>query len=126
LLKRFQSFFDTCAVGISAICAVHCIALPVLLIAFPVLGGTVLTDELFHSVLLWFILPTSVIAVLLARQHHPDRQVLMLVGAGMLILIGAAFWAHDHAPPFVDTAMSLVGGGLLALGHIRNFLLCRH
>ncbi len=126
MLKRFQSLFDTCAVGISAVCAVHCAALPVVLIAFPLLGGTVLTDELFHRILLWFILPTSVIAVVLARQHHPDRQVLVLVGMGMLILVIAAFWAHDYAPPWVDTAMSLAGGTLLALGHIRNFRLCRH
>jgi hypothetical protein len=122
----FQSFLDSCAVSISAICAIHCLALPAVLIIFPLLGGTLLSDEFFHSMLLWIILPTSVIAIFLARRQHPDRRVLVLVGAGMLILVAAALWAHDYASSWVDTAMSISGGALLATGHIRNLLLCRH
>lgn len=122
---RIQSIFDSCAVGISAVCALHCLALPVVLIAFPLLGTTVLADELFHAMLLWVILPSSLIAIILARRRHPDSAVVALVGAGALVLIAGAFWAHDNAAPWVDTAMSLTGGALVAAGHIRNFRLCR-
>ena len=125
LFKR-HAFLDICAVAISAICAIHCLALPVLLIAAPVLVGSVLTDEAFHQILLWFIAPTSVLAVLASRRNHPDRQVLILVGTGLLILVVAALWAHDHAEHWVDTTLNVVGGLVLAVGHIRNFRLCRH
>lgn len=121
-----QRVFDRCAVGISALCALHCLALPVVLLAFPLLGSSLLSDELFHQLLLWVIVPTSVVAVALARLNHPDRRVLLLVGSGILVLCLGAFWAHDHAARWVDTALSLFGGGLLAVGHIRNFRLCRH
>jgi hypothetical protein len=124
-LNRLQSFFDTCAVLISALCALHCLALPVLLIASPLLGASVLSDELFHQLLLWVIVPTSVVAVALARLRHPDVWVLVLVVMGLLILTGGALWAHDYAPPLVDTVMALAGGALLAIGHIRNFRLCK-
>ncbi len=124
-MTRWQSLFDRGAVLISAVCALHCLALPVVLITFPLLGSTIFTDELFHQILLWFIVPTSVIAVILARLHHPDAKVLMLVGAGLFVLAVGAFWAHSYAPPWVDTAMSVTGGALLAAGHIRNFRLCR-
>ncbi|MCP4926963.1 MAG: MerC domain-containing protein [Gammaproteobacteria bacterium] len=88
-------------------------------------GATVVMDETFHTILLWVILPTSVIAAGMGCVRHRDASVLMLVGTGLSVLIGAAFWAHGHAPGWVDISLSLVGGTLLAAGHIGNFLLCR-
>ncbi len=121
-----QPILDRCSVVISGVCVIHCLALPPLLILFPLLGGTVLTDELFHVMLLWIIIPTSVVAIAMARRHHPDSLVLVLVGIGIMVLLVGAFWAHDHAAAWVDTALSIMGSGLLASGHIRNFRLCRH
>jgi len=125
-MVRKHAILDTAAVAISAICAIHCLALPVLLIVFPLLVGSVLTDEAFHRIILWVIVPTSLIAVLAARRSHPDRRVMLLVGSGLMILSIAAFWAHDYAPAWVDTSLSVIGGLILAVGHIRNFRLCRH
>ena len=122
---RIQSLLDGGAVVISAICAVHCLALPFLLVLFPLLGATVMADEAFHTILLWVILPTSVIAVGLAMFRHLDWVVVGSVGIGLVILVAAALWAHDHSEPWVDAAMSVTGGAILAAGHIRNFLICR-
>jgi hypothetical protein len=117
---------DGFAVAISAICLVHCLALPVLLVVFPLLVGTVISHETFHQVLLWVIVPTSVAAILVARRTHPDNRVLLLVGTGMLILIISAFWAHDLGDPRIEIALNIVGGLTLAGGHIRNVRVCRH
>jgi len=124
-MNRLQSILDSIAVAISALCAIHCLALPFLLVLFPLLGATVMTDESFHTILLWVILPTSVIAVGLAAGRHRDAIVIVLVGLGLVLLMAAALWAHDNAEPWVDTALSVTGGAVLAAGHIRNFLLCR-
>jgi len=125
LTAQLQKLLDTSAVAISALCAVHCLALPVLLVLFPLLGATFMVDEHFHELLLWVILPTSVIAVGLARLNHRDTAVLVLVITGLAFIIGAALWAHNNAPAWVDTAMSVTGGLTLAAGHIRNFRICR-
>lgn len=125
MTERIQKLLDSSAVVISAVCAIHCLALPLLLVLFPLLGATVMADEAFHALLLWFILPTSVIAVALARLNHRDTTVLLLVGSGLAILVAAAIWAHDYAPAWVDAAMSVTGGAILAVGHIRNFRICR-
>ncbi|MGI9290859.1 MAG: MerC domain-containing protein [Gammaproteobacteria bacterium] len=117
---------DLCAVAISAICAIHCLALPILLVVFPLLVGSVFEDEHFHELILWIIVPTSVIAVAAARYRHPDTKVLLWVGSGMLILLIAAFWAHDHAPHWVDITLNTIGGLVLAIGHIRNLRVSRH
>ena len=124
-MLRLQQWIDSCAVAISALCAVHCLALPIVMIIFPLLASSVLMDEFFHQMLLWVILPTSIVAIALARRSHPDRLVLLLVGVGMAILILGALWAHDHADPWVDKLLALLGGATLALGHLRNFRLCR-
>lgn len=125
MTAQLQKLLDTSAVAISALCAVHCLALPVLLVLFPLLGATFMVDEHFHELLLWVILPTSVIAVGLARLNHRDTAVLVLVITGLAFIIGAALWAHNNAPAWVDTAMSVTGGLTLAAGHIRNFRICR-
>ena len=125
MVTRVQALLDGSAVFISAVCAVHCLALPALLVLFPLLGGTIMADEAFHAVLLWVILPTSILAVGLAMFRHRDWIVLALVGIGLAILVGAALWAHDHAEAWVDVAMSITGGMILAVGHIRNFMICR-
>ncbi len=125
-MLRKHTILDTCAVVISALCAVHCLALPMILLAFPLLGGSVLSDEAFHQILLWFIVPTSFIAIAAARRTHPDTAVLLLVGSGLAILLVGALWAHDYAAPQIDTALSISGGLILAIGHIRNLRLCRH
>ena len=125
MLTRIQSLLDGSAVVISALCALHCLALPFILVLFPLLGASVMTDESFHAILLWVILPTSVIAVGLAMPRHKDIWVIGLVGLGLAILVMAAFWAHDHAEPWVDKVMSVMGGAILAAGHLRNFVVCR-
>jgi hypothetical protein len=125
-MRPLHSALDTLAVIISALCALHCLALPVLLLLFPLLIGSVFTDEDFHRLILWIILPTSVIAVAAARYRHPDIRVLMWVGGGMALLLFAALWAHDHAPRWVDVSLTTIGGLILAIGHIRNLRLSRH
>lgn len=125
-MRPLHTFLDACAVIISAVCAIHCLALPVVLLAFPILLGSVLTEEDFHSLILWVIIPTSVIALAAARYRHPDTRVLVWVGSGMVLLLIAALWAHDHAPEWVDITLSTLGGLILAIGHIRNLRLSRH
>ena len=125
MTESIQKLLDTTAVAVSALCALHCLALPVLLVLFPLLGAGIMSDESFHQMLLWVILPTSVIAVGLAMGRHRDAWVFGLVAAGLLLLLVAAIWAHDHAPLWVDKTLSVIGGAILAAGHIRNFNLCR-
>jgi hypothetical protein len=125
MFVRMQTLLDGGSVIISAICALHCLALPFLLVLFPLLGATIMTDESFHAVLLWVILPTSLLAAGLSMFRHRDWMVIGLLGVGLITLVAGALWAHDHAVPWVDAAMSVSGGAVLAAGHIRNLLICR-
>ena len=71
-LVRNISLLDKLAVSASMLCAIHCLFLPVILVVFPALGATLFGDELFHALLLWLIIPLSVIALSLGCRRHKD------------------------------------------------------
>lgn len=111
-------------VGATA-CALHCIALPTLL----VLGATVptvfLADESFHLLMLWLVVPSAVLAFSLGCWRHKDRWVLVLgaLGAAGMVLAGTVL--HDLMGETAEKMTTLVSAGILITAHLRNFKLCR-
>jgi len=117
---------DILAISISGLCAVHCLLTPLVLILFPVFAGTVLEGEGFHQMLLWVILPTSGLALLLGCRRHKDWNVLLLGGVGLSLLILAAFFAPEWAGEWGERLLTLFGGAIMSVGHVRNYRLCRN
>ena len=54
---------DKLAISASTVCAIHCLGLPVALVAFPAIGGTFLGDEAFHFWLIWAVVPMSLFSL---------------------------------------------------------------
>lgn len=122
---NFQKLYDVIAISLSGICAVHCLLTPIALIVFPIVGTTVLTHELFHRLMFFLILPTSLLAFFLGCSQHKDRAVIFLGVLGFAILFFGAFWGHGVLGISKERILTLAGGGIMAAGHVRNFRLCR-
>jgi hypothetical protein len=122
---QVQRAADVFAVSCSSLCAVHCLATPVLLTLLPVLGATILGGEAFHVAILWLILPTSLAAVLLGCWRHKDLYVVLLCGLGLAVIVVAATAGHELIGDTGETIVTLAGSVLLIAGHVRNFRLCR-
>ena len=141
-----HGWVDSVAIGLSLLCAVHCLLTPVLLVLFPVIASTFWVERDFHLWMLFFVLPTTSFAVFMGCRKHRDRWILLLSGLGLSLLAGVAFYevltyvplsddAHAHCPHcaatesgnFLNmaTTLNVIGGSLLALAHGRNFYLCR-
>jgi len=121
-----QLFLDRFSIGLSVLCAVHCMALPVLLIMFPSLLATLhLDDHVFHELLVWLVIPTSAVAVFLGCKRHKDQLVLALAGIGMVSLIAIAFFGHDALGETGEKFATLFAISILAYAHWRNYSLCR-
>ena len=61
-LEKNTGFLDGAAIGLSALCAIHCLALPIALTMLPVIATMPLGDESFHKALLFLVIPASAIS----------------------------------------------------------------
>ncbi len=116
---------DKFAVSTSAICAIHCLSLPLLLGLFPALGATIFGQEAFHTWLLWLVIPLSAVALTLGCRRHKDLLVGLLGIMGLTILVAAAFLGHDLLGDAGERLATLAGASAIAAGHLRNYTLCR-
>ena len=121
-----QRFLDRMAIAASTMCAVHCLAFPLLAIVVPVLASSALADEAFHRWLLLGVAPTSAVALWLGCRRHGSQIVLVLSIAGLMLISVTAFWGHELAAGFGERAATVVGSLFIAVGHWRNYRLCRN
>lgn len=123
--SSFQRRLDGFALALTGACGVHCLLTPVLLIAFPILGGSFLEAEHFHMWMILGILPTAGLATFLGCRKHKDRKVVALTVVGLLLLGMAVYFGHHLHSHLADKLLTIAGGVTLAFGHVRNFRLCR-
>lgn len=122
---KTQQLLDRTAISASALCMLHCLLTPVLLIVAPVVSSTLLADEAFHKALVMFVIPVSVIALFMGCRHHKDRTVGILGAIGLISLVLIAFFGHDLLGEIGEKAATVISGAILAYGHFRNYKLCR-
>ncbi len=125
VLSRHTPSLDKLAVSASAICAIHCLTLPLLLSVFPALGATIFGQESFHLWLLWLVIPVSIAALFLGCRVHKDWLVALLGLTGVTVLVIAALMGHDILGEIGERIATLVGAGAIAAGHLHNYTLCR-
>ena len=120
-----RQLLDSLAVTISGVCAVHCLALPLIVAAYPLLGSWSMDDLLFHRLLLIVIIPVSLIALLLGYRTHRSRQVAVLGMLGIAILALVAMSGHDWLSTTAERLATTGGGLILASGHVINAINAR-
>ena len=120
------ALLDRSAVGLSFLCVLHCLAMPLVLILAPSLVVLpFLGDERIHLLLLFLVLPTSSIALALGCRRHGLKNVLAWGFTGMGILILAASLGEEALGDLGETILTVIGSFLVAIGHILNFKCCR-
>lgn len=123
-LPLSNRWLDRLGIGLSVACWVHCIVLPIIVVASPALSGLLFADSEFHVWLLALILPTAVLAFVLGWFRHRNIKILLLGGAGLGLITLASLqgiWAgHGVLNETMEKVLTSIGGLLLALGHFRN------
>jgi len=118
LLSRY---FDRIAIALSTVCIVHCLAMPFVIALLPVAALTVGSDSHFHSLMLWFVVPTSVLGFGLGVRAHGRFDSVALGAVAIAGLAAAALTGHDSWDPSVETLVNVGASVLLAVAHWRNF-----
>jgi hypothetical protein len=116
-----SKYFDRVAIALSTICIVHCLAMPFVIALVPVTAFAFGGDGHFHSLMLWFVVPTSVIGFGLGVRVHRRADIVALGALAIGLLAAAAFWGHGAWDSRVEVLVNVGASILLAAAHWRNF-----
>lgn len=108
---------DHGAMTLSALCLVHCLALPVLLAAAPVLAAGVPDAPWVHPAILGLAAPLALVALGRGWRRHHDARPPLLGAVGVALLTGGVFVATASG----ETALTVGGALLLAAAHLLNW-----
>lgn len=118
---HFSRHFDRIAIALSAICIVHCLAVPVIVAILPIAAVSFGESEHFHGLMLWLVVPTSVLGFFLGYRLHGRMDLVLVAAAAIAILAAAAVWGHTAWTEAVEVTVSVAGSLLLASAHWMNF-----
>lgn len=124
-MKNIQAISDKTAIGLSALCALHCLALPVLVVMLPSLTAWNLASEEAHLWLLVAVIPVSVYALTMGCRKHKQFNILLLGMIGLALLIIAAWLGHDILGEIVEKTVLTIGAAVIAMSHLLNQRQCR-
>jgi hypothetical protein len=108
---------DMTGLGLSTLCLVHCLILPLLAAAMP-FAAHLSAAEWVHATVVGLAAPAAVVAILPALAARPlPWAIPLLASAGLVGMISALLVES----PFLETALSGTGGLLLASAHMLNW-----
>jgi hypothetical protein len=112
----FDVYVDRVAIGLSGLCAVHCVASAVLLALLASAGG-ILLDPIYHEVGLTFAILLGMFALGRGGLAHGYMMPVAVGSVGLGMMAGALTLPHDGG---METVCTMLGVGVLALGHDLN------
>lgn len=123
-MRKIQALTDQTSIGLSLVCAVHCLLVPVLLVAVPSLASLPLESETFHVWMIVAVLPISTFALTLGCKKHKRYKILLLGLLGLTSLV-LALVLEGLVGQTGEKLLTLLGAGLIAWGHCANYKLCQ-
>jgi len=106
---------DRIAMGLSGLCAVHCVATAVLLALLSAAGG-ILGSPLIHEFGLGAAMGIGALALGRGIFDHGFMMPSAVGGLGLGVMSGALTLPHDGT----EALYTVIGVGILALGHELN------
>lgn len=111
---------DKLGITATSLCALHCILLPILLPALPLLGLSFLADHAWEHVFLLITAVMGTIALLSGfKRYHRRLYPLYLLFLGVII-----YWVKHDFSESLQPVFIITGATLIVAAHIINLKLC--
>jgi hypothetical protein len=121
-MQRGSDLLESIAVGATAACLVHCIALPVLIAALPALASLFPIPETFHVVALALAVPATGGALLAGYRRHRLAGPVLCGAVGLALLaLGVFRWGETP----LEAPVTICGSIFIAGAHLANWRLRR-
>ena len=115
---------DKLAIGLSGLCLIHCLLLPIIIIFLPFLGT--INEYHFHLEILLIIFPISIIALWLGYKSHKKIEIIYFAIFGLLLLTIGGTIIHSLHGEKIDTIVTIIGSLTLGYSHYKNYILQKH
>src|SRR5690625_3127178 len=106
--------WDRIGIGISGICAIHCLILPVLISLMPLWGFTSFMHVWAHPVFLLLLGPSIFDAT---RRCYFDRKIVGYLLSCLLLVLTGWLAGHYWFGLIFDTVVTMTGSVLLITGY---------
>ena len=114
---RYTNRLEASALLLSSLCLLHCLGLPLLLVAIPAFANVFALPEAFHFYAILFALPLSLTVLAYGTCQHKSFMPLAVGAAGLLSMI-FALTVKYHSD---EIMLSSIGTIALAFAHINNW-----
>lgn len=121
---RSITIVDRMAVGLSLLCLVHCLIMPLLLIALPSLAVSMFASESVHLWLIYAVVPSSLFALGMGCRQHRRGQFILIGLAGLSLLILGILVEQLGWDDALEQVFTAAGATLIAFAHVLNFRAC--
>lgn len=119
-----RSTLDRLGATGSLLCAIHCAALPAVLVAAPALGA-MFAHRGFDVGFVAFATALGLASLLSAYRVHGNRRALRVLLPGLILLWSGVGIDGMQGLGFVHAGLMALGGTLVALAHVLNLRLTR-
>ena len=117
---------DRVGIVASTVCFVHCIFTPLVLSVSPVWAHYIPSEEKFHRILAVVIAAIGGFAIIGGYRRHRRSRVLLLLGSGLSLIFGGAYWGDRLPSHPAEIAVTMVGSSLMIAAHFINHTFCKH
>ena len=116
-----SGWLDRLGAGVGIACAIHCLAMPLLVGVLPLVGLAFVTEERFEFAVIGSIVVLATASALWGYQKHRAlRGVMSFVGA--LGILGLGLWIEQNAD--WGRFVVILGGLGVAAAHLLSARLC--
>jgi len=112
-----QGFWDRMGIGLSGLCAIHCLLVPVFVSLIPLWPAIEEFHEYTHLIFFLAIAP----AVILSVKNRKDLKAIsgyLFVGLGIIFV---AWYFNQELGDYGEAGVTLIGSSLLIRGHWLNY-----
>ena len=121
---KSQLISDKFAMSLSAICMVHCLFAPSLIILSYSSLALTLESELIHKAILLLTIPVSIFAISLGYKNHSNNSIIYTGIAGLTILISALL-IRERIGENAELILTTIGSLMVIACHYRNYRICK-
>lgn len=117
---------DSLGIWTSSLCVVHCLLTPVVLSLSAVSAHFIPSEEWVHRSLAFVIAALGGIALLKGYRLHRRRRVLALMGLGLALIFGTAYFGDRLPSHAAEVCVTLAGSAFMIAAHRFNHTFCRN